>query len=359
MDEWETFLKALKEAGGSTDMQTSKTGRYPWLFHFCRGQATRLDNVEIFARVSNYPKPTILVKSPPRDWRTEESILADYKALKEHGGVFNDTTEALSGKDDELRALEHQWRVTSGMSAWIRWAKMLARTGDSRPLELLKLARRGVRYNYRLHRLAERIATTEREWRTFVNAARDTGPEGERHRNNLYYMLDYLRTCENRVDARAAFSLIAARRLANVLDQLDLLPSERALTREGDNVHREIHALRLQARARRYLEDDHLHDTDVAHKFSHACRARTATRPHVAIGWMQGFGAGLVRTAREEVRRIAGTVDYQGPDEVLESLPLRSHPNLTAPLRCEHGRAITHGCCCPTHGRSSCICRAP
>lgn len=73
-------------------MQTSKTGRYPWLFHFCRGQAERLTDVVIYARL---PYPKDVLASPPRDWRTKESIQSDYRSLLEHGGKFNDTKECL------------------------------------------------------------------------------------------------------------------------------------------------------------------------------------------------------------------------------------------------------------------------
>lgn len=96
---WETFLKDLKAAGGSTDMQTSKTGRYPWLFHFCRDQASQLVDVEIYAYINKYHNPGFTIRSPLRDWTTKERILADYAALKEHGGFFNDTQEALQAKD--------------------------------------------------------------------------------------------------------------------------------------------------------------------------------------------------------------------------------------------------------------------
>ena len=90
---WAEFLAELKASGGSTDMQTNKTGRYPWLFHFCRGQEATLFDVVVYASSSDYRiKPLV---SPPRDWRTREAILADYAALKEHGGFFNDTTQAL------------------------------------------------------------------------------------------------------------------------------------------------------------------------------------------------------------------------------------------------------------------------
>jgi len=89
---WQEFLDALKSAGGSTDMQTSKTGRYPYLFHFCRDQADTLTNVVIYAHTA-----TGGVTSPPRDWTKLESIRADYRALREHGGFFNDTKEAIEG----------------------------------------------------------------------------------------------------------------------------------------------------------------------------------------------------------------------------------------------------------------------
>ena len=93
---WEEFLAALKAAGGSTDMQTSKTGRYPWLFHFCRDQASQLVDVVIYASTMDKERRRSgVVQSPPRDWSTKEKILADYRALKEAGGFFNDTHEAL------------------------------------------------------------------------------------------------------------------------------------------------------------------------------------------------------------------------------------------------------------------------
>lgn len=90
---WDGFLSALKEAGGSTDMQTSKTGRYPWLFHFCRGQADQLAEVVIWAQVKGGT-----IQSPPRDWRTRERILSDYRSLADHGGKFNDTQEAIAAE---------------------------------------------------------------------------------------------------------------------------------------------------------------------------------------------------------------------------------------------------------------------
>lgn len=93
---WEQFLLELKEAGGSTDMQTSKTGRYPWLYHFCRGQADKLNEVIIYSYINLYPKVGKTISSPPRDWRTKELIISDYKALKAHGGFFNDTLDALT-----------------------------------------------------------------------------------------------------------------------------------------------------------------------------------------------------------------------------------------------------------------------
>ena len=93
---WDEFLLALRAAGGSTDMQTSKTGRYPWLFHFCRGQESTLVDVIVYARTSDYRAAPLA--SPPRDWRTCDAILADYAALAEHGGRFNDTREALEAR---------------------------------------------------------------------------------------------------------------------------------------------------------------------------------------------------------------------------------------------------------------------
>ena len=90
MKTWQEFLTKLKDVGGSTDMQTSKTGRYPWLFHFCREQAASLTDVVIYAH-----KNGKVITSPSRNWTTKELILTDYTTLKEHGGFFNDTTEAL------------------------------------------------------------------------------------------------------------------------------------------------------------------------------------------------------------------------------------------------------------------------
>lgn len=86
---WDEFLAALTAAGGSTDMQTNKTGRYPFLFHFCRQQT--LVDVVIYAHVGNK-----VIHSPPRDWSTKELLVADYMALDDHGGRFNDTKEALA-----------------------------------------------------------------------------------------------------------------------------------------------------------------------------------------------------------------------------------------------------------------------
>lgn len=83
------FLQALLEAGGSTDMQTNKTGRYPWEFHFRRGE--RLTNVVIYARIK-----AGMLQSPPRDWSTEELIKQDYRDLKDAGGFFNDTEVCLA-----------------------------------------------------------------------------------------------------------------------------------------------------------------------------------------------------------------------------------------------------------------------
>ena len=87
---WSEFLTELKARGGSTDMQTSKTGRYPWLFHFCRGQAAELRDVVIYASTSSG-----VLTSPSRDWSTELAIKADYRALSSHGGSFNDTQEVV------------------------------------------------------------------------------------------------------------------------------------------------------------------------------------------------------------------------------------------------------------------------
>ena len=52
---WQEFLTALMDVGGSTDMQTNKTGRYPWLFHFCRGQESTLVDVVVYARTFRLP----------------------------------------------------------------------------------------------------------------------------------------------------------------------------------------------------------------------------------------------------------------------------------------------------------------
>lgn len=87
---WEEFLDS---ASGCTDMQTSATGRYPWLY-FSSGQAEKLKSVVIYACL---PWPRGTVVSPPRDWSTREAILADYAALNERGARFNDTTQALQG----------------------------------------------------------------------------------------------------------------------------------------------------------------------------------------------------------------------------------------------------------------------
>jgi hypothetical protein len=89
---WEEFLTKLKAAGGSTDMQTNQTGRYPFLFHHSRGQA--LKDVVIYAYLGSTSGGVL--SSPPRDWSTTELILADYKALRDHGGYFNDTLQALA-----------------------------------------------------------------------------------------------------------------------------------------------------------------------------------------------------------------------------------------------------------------------
>lgn len=98
--EWSEFLQAVKDAGGSTDMQTSKTGRYPYLFHFQREQAHLLADVVIYPYFrgkyvdDKYVAGPIIV-SPPRDWTTKEKLVADYRALREHGATFNDTLDAL------------------------------------------------------------------------------------------------------------------------------------------------------------------------------------------------------------------------------------------------------------------------
>lgn len=86
---WGQFLVELKAAGGSTDMQTSKSGRYPFLFHFSRGET--LTDVVVYASAGGK-----VIASPPRDWSTKELLVSDYKALLDHGGRFNDTNEALS-----------------------------------------------------------------------------------------------------------------------------------------------------------------------------------------------------------------------------------------------------------------------
>ncbi len=93
MGAWDDYLAALKAAGGSTDTQTSKTGRYPYLYHYCRGE--KLVEIVIYASINNYPKPSTVLKSPPRDWNTKDMILADYRALAASGGRFNDSSEAL------------------------------------------------------------------------------------------------------------------------------------------------------------------------------------------------------------------------------------------------------------------------
>lgn len=89
---WDEFLSALRDIGGSTDMQTSKTGRYPYLFHFQRGEV--LQDVVIYAHTNGK-----VLKSPPRDWSTREKIVADYRALESVKAWFNDTKEALAVQD--------------------------------------------------------------------------------------------------------------------------------------------------------------------------------------------------------------------------------------------------------------------
>lgn len=89
-DEWKAFLEKVQAAGGSTDMQTSATGRYPYLFHFMRDQVDRLGAVNIYAH-----RDGKVITSPPRDWRTKEALLSDYRDLRAHGAFFNDTKEAL------------------------------------------------------------------------------------------------------------------------------------------------------------------------------------------------------------------------------------------------------------------------
>jgi hypothetical protein len=92
--DWQDFLSALKAVGGSTDMQTNKTWRYPWQHHFCRNE--RLVDIVIYARpAASHLFDTGVLISPPRDWSTLDLLLADYTALALHGGHFNDTAEAL------------------------------------------------------------------------------------------------------------------------------------------------------------------------------------------------------------------------------------------------------------------------
>lgn len=91
MNEWEKFLADLKAGGGSTDMQTSQTGRYPYQYHFARG--VKLDAVVIYA---HRPWPTPVLSSPPRDWTTEAALRADYAALRDAGGFFNDSKAVLA-----------------------------------------------------------------------------------------------------------------------------------------------------------------------------------------------------------------------------------------------------------------------
>lgn len=86
MSEWGRFLADLKAGGGSTDMQTSQTGRYPYNHHFVRG--AKLDAVVIYA---HRPWPTPVLVSPARDWTAEAALRADYAALRDAGGFFNDT----------------------------------------------------------------------------------------------------------------------------------------------------------------------------------------------------------------------------------------------------------------------------
>lgn len=88
---WEEFLAALKAAGGSTNMQTSATGRYPWAFHFQRGLQEQLGEVVVYADLAQGD----CLHSPPRDWSTESAIKADYQALWEAGGKFNDSKDCL------------------------------------------------------------------------------------------------------------------------------------------------------------------------------------------------------------------------------------------------------------------------
>lgn len=94
--DWGRFLREVREAGGSTDMQTSATGRYPWAFHFLRGQADKLGEIVVYAYCRSASGFKV-VSSPPRDWRTREAILADYADLKASGALFNDTAQALAG----------------------------------------------------------------------------------------------------------------------------------------------------------------------------------------------------------------------------------------------------------------------
>lgn len=77
-------------------MQTSATGRYPWAFHFFRGQADKLGSVVVYAHCRKPSGVPCVLSSPPRDWRTREAILRDYAELRAVGAHFNDTAQALA-----------------------------------------------------------------------------------------------------------------------------------------------------------------------------------------------------------------------------------------------------------------------
>lgn len=82
-----SFLAALLAVGGSTDAQTSASGRYP------QGGPSSLKPDVVISASINVGGECHVLESPPRDWSTEGLRLADINELAEKGGaIFNDAT---------------------------------------------------------------------------------------------------------------------------------------------------------------------------------------------------------------------------------------------------------------------------
>lgn len=89
--DWQTFLDALRAAGGSGSMSTGHGGRYPKL-DWPSWSVEQRANVVIYAGVNDRVIGDVVSHvSPARQWDTEAAMQADYDALFAVGARFNDS----------------------------------------------------------------------------------------------------------------------------------------------------------------------------------------------------------------------------------------------------------------------------